>query len=65
MERKWAQESMGADKLKLMNAYRDNKLKINQYASPLCISKQDNLQSQDWSINKLDSIQKRIKAVLG
>ncbi len=45
---------------------RGERLKINEYASPLGISKQGNLAAQDnWSIGKLDSIQKRIKAVLG
>lgn len=42
------------------------RLKINEYTSPLGISKQANLAAQDnWSIGKLDNIQKRIKAVLG
>jgi hypothetical protein len=65
IERKWVQDGSMGDKFKLMTNYRDNKLKINQYSSPLN-TKNDNIPAgQDWSIGKLDSIQKRIKAVLG
>ena len=52
--------------MRLIGAYKSDKLKINQHASPLGISKQENIILYDnWSLGKLDSIQKRIKAVLG
>jgi hypothetical protein len=48
-----------------MNGFRENKLKINQYTTPLGISKNENLPGNDqWSIGKLDNIQQRIKNVL-